>query len=169
MGLAISRAVRESDLHAGVFSLIYGPGVTVGRQLIQHASIKAGGFTGSRAGGITLMQAAASRPEPIPFYAEMSSVNPVFILPSALRDRADAIANGLAASVTLGAGQFCTNPGLIFIPDVDSEDLVAQLAALMNGTPAFTMLTSGICAAYRKGTEALKAEHARRANRGTAE
>ena len=87
----------------------------------------------------------------------MSSVNPVFILPSALRDRTDAIANGLAASVTLGAGQFCTNPGLIFIPDVGSEDLIAQLAASMNGTAAFTMLTSGICAAYRKGTDSLKA------------
>jgi len=157
VGLAVSGAVRESDLPEGVFSLIYGPGTTVGMQLVQHSLIKAGGFTGSRAGGTALMKAAASRSEPIPFYAEMSSVNPVLILPSALPDRTEAIANGLAASVTLGAGQFCTNPGLVFIPEVGSEDLVARLAALITDTPPFTMLTPGICSAYRKGAGALKA------------
>src|SRR5213075_712020 len=103
------------------------PGATVGVQLAQHPMIRAGGFTGSRAGGTELMRATANRPEPIPFYAEMSSVNPVFILASALISRTEAIANGLAASVTLGAGQFCTNPGLVFVPHAGSEELVARL------------------------------------------
>jgi len=157
VGLALSRAVRECDLPEGVFSLIYGPGSDVGTQLVQHPSIKAGGFTGSRTGGSALMQAAANRPEPIPFYAEMSSVNPVFILASALRDQTEAIANGLAASVTLGAGQFCTNPGLVFIPDVGSEEFIARMSALMAAASPFTMLTSTICSAYREGTMALNA------------
>ena len=157
VGLAVSRAVRECDLPAGVFSLIYGPGSEVGAQLVQHPSIKAGGFTGSRTGGFALMKAAADRPEPIPFYAEMSSVNPVFILASALRDQTEAIANGLHASVTLGAGQFCTNPGLVFIPDAGSEELITRLGKLMAAASSFTMLTSTICSAYRDGTTALKA------------
>jgi len=160
VGLAVSRAVRECDLPEGVFSLIYGPGSEVGAQLMQHPSIKAGGFTGSRAGGFALMKAAANRPEPIPFYAEMSSVNPVFILAPALRDQTEAIANGLHASVTLGAGQFCTNPGLVFIPDAGSEELVTRLGELMAAAQPFTMLTSTICSAYREGTTALNANAA---------
>jgi NADP-dependent aldehyde dehydrogenase len=87
----------------------------------------------------------------------MSSVNPVFILPSALRDGAEAIAKGLHASVTLGAGQFCTNPGLVFIADAGSEEFVARLGELMAATPTFTMLTSGICLAYRNGAGGLRA------------
>jgi len=157
VGLALSRAVRECDLPEGIFSLIYGPGSDVGAQLVRHGSIKAGGFTGSRAGGFALMKAAANRPDPIPFYAEMSSVNPVFILASALRDQTESIANGLAASVTLGAGQFCTNPGLVFIPDAGAEELIARLAELMAAASPFTMLTSTISSAYREGTTALKA------------
>jgi NADP-dependent aldehyde dehydrogenase len=102
------------------------------------------------------MKAAAARPEPIPFYAEMSSVNPVFILPSALRERREEIAQGLYGSVTLGAGQFCTNPGLVFIPDEGSEELIARLRELMAATSSFTMLTAGISSAYREGTDALQ-------------
>lgn len=156
VGLAVSRAVREGDFPEGTFSLIYGPGSEVGAQLVRHPLIRAGGFTGSRAGGTALMNAAANRPDPIPFYAEMSSVNPVFILASALREQAKTIANGLAASVTLGAGQFCTNPGLVFVPATGSKDLIADLAALMTAAPQFTMLTLAICSAYREGTTALK-------------
>jgi len=158
VGLSVSRAVRECDLPEGVFSLIYGPGSEVGTQLVQHPSIKAGGFTGSRTGGSALMQVAANRPEPIPFYAEMSSVNPVFILASALGDQSEAIASGLAASVTLGAGQFCTNPGLVFIPDAGSEEFIARMGELMAAASPFTMLTSTICSAYREGTTALNAK-----------
>jgi NADP-dependent aldehyde dehydrogenase len=156
VGLALSDAVRSCDLPEGVFSLIYGPGSEVGAQLVQHPMIKAGGFTGSRAGGLSLMKLASMRPQPIPFYAEMSSVNPVFILPSALTDRTDAIAKGLHGSVTLGAGQFCTNPGLVFVPEEGSEDLIQRLGILMSATPAFTMLTPGICSAYHNGFDALQ-------------
>jgi len=155
IGLAISDAVRTCGLPEGVFSLIYGPGSEVGVQLVKHQVIKASGFTGSRAGGQALMRVASARPHPIPFYAEMSSVNPVFILPSALTERTEEIARGLHGSVTLGAGQFCTNPGLVFIPDKGSEELIERLAELTTATSPFVMLTAGISSAYRQGSNAL--------------
>jgi alpha-ketoglutaric semialdehyde dehydrogenase len=156
VGMTVSDAVRSCDLPEGVFSLLYGPGSDVGVQLVQHPLIKAGGFTGSRAGGQALMKTAAARPEPIPFYAEMSSVNPVFVLPSALGERTEEIAQGLHGSVTLGAGQFCTNPGMVFIPEQGSAQLIERLKDLMAATPSFTMLTAGISSAYRQGTAALQ-------------
>src|SRR6266576_1232920 len=125
-------------------------------QLVRHPEIKAGGFTGSRSGGLALMNAAAARPQPIPFYAEMSSVNPIFILPGALSDRASEIATGLHTSVTLGAGQFCTNPGLVFLPEQGSAGLIDRLKELIDDTARFTMLTSSICSAYRQGVTALQ-------------
>ncbi|PYS66754.1 MAG: aldehyde dehydrogenase (NADP(+)), partial [Acidobacteria bacterium] len=134
------------------FSLIYGSGSEVGTALVKHPLIKAGGFTGSRSGGRALFDAASSRPEPIPFYAEMSSVNPVVILSEALRTRSEQIATGLHSSVTLGAGQFCTNPGLVFLPDSDDAKLfVARLRELMIATPEQTMLTPGIRSSYQQG------------------
>ena len=155
VGLALSDAVRACHLPEGVFSLLYGPGGEVGAQLVQHPAIKAGGFTGSRSGGLALMNAAATRPEPIPFYAEMSSVNPIFVLPAALSQRAEQIADGLQASVTLGTGQFCTNPGLVFVPDKGSAELIGKLGELMAATAPSAMLTPGICSAYREGVIAL--------------
>jgi len=152
VGVAVSDAVRECELHEGVFSLIYGGGSNVGTALVKHPLIKAGGFTGSRSGGRALFDAASSRPEPIPFYAEMSSVNPVVVLPEALRTRSEQVAIGLHASVTLGAGQFCTNPGLVFLPDSDDAKLfVAKLRELMTATPEQTMLTPGIRSSYQQG------------------
>lgn len=152
VGLAVSEAARECGMPDGVFSLLYGAGSDVGMTLIKHPLVKAGGFTGSRAGGRQIFDAASSRPEPIPFYAEMSSVNPVFILPGAMRERRDAIAAGLHGSVTLGAGQFCTKPGLVMVADNDDTRAFAQrLGELMTGTPAFTMLTPGIRSAYQSG------------------
>ena len=152
VGLAVADAVRQCELHQGVFSLLYGSGSEVGTALVKHPLIKAGGFTGSRAGGRALFDAASSRPQPIPFYAEMSSVNPVVILSDALSARADQIATGLHASVTLGAGQFCTNPGLVFLPSGSAADrLVEKLSALMTATPDQTMLTPGIRSSYEKG------------------
>jgi alpha-ketoglutaric semialdehyde dehydrogenase len=151
VGMALSDAVRSCDLPEGVFSLIYGLGNKVGAALVRHPLIKGGGFTGSRAGGRALFDAASSRPEPIPFYAEMSSVNPVIILPGALTERAELIAVGLHGSVTLGAGQFCTNPGLILLPDMEgSKVLIAKLRDLSNGTEAQTMLSPGISASYQR-------------------
>ena len=157
VGLALSDAVKSCDLPEGVFSLLYDAGTDVGTALVRHPLIKAGGFTGSRAGGRALFDLASSRPDPIPFYAEMSSINPVFILPGALRSRSDQLATGLHASVTLGAGQFCTNPGLVLLADNDdSNAFVNKLGALMSGTAEQTMLTPGITTNYRNGVAARK-------------
>jgi alpha-ketoglutaric semialdehyde dehydrogenase len=155
VGLALSAAARDCDLPEGVFSLLFDAGTEVATSLVTHPLIKAVGFTGSRRGGRALFDAASSRPEPIPFYAEMSSVNPVIILPGALRERSDQIAAGLHASVTLGAGQFCTNPGLVLLADnSDSDDFVNKLGQLMAGSAEQTMLTPAIRTSYRNGVAA---------------
>src|ERR1051325_5979495 len=134
--------------------MIYGAGREVGIALVKHPLVKAVGFTGSRSGGRALMDAAAARPEPIPIYAEMASINPVFILPSALKANVDTIATGLHGSVTLGVGQFCTCPGLVFADQGSAtETFVQKLEGLMSATPPGTMLTPDICASYQKGIE----------------
>ena len=156
VGSAVRVAVEKCGLPEGVFSVLFGGGRTVGATLVKDARIKAVGFTGSRAGGRALMDLAAARDEPIPVYAEMSSINPVFVLPGAMSERAEAIATGLHGSVTLGVGQFCTNPGLVFAGGAD-EKFTGTLKGLMGETAAATMLTSGICEAYRGGVEKLGA------------
>ncbi len=126
--------------------------------LVSDPRIKAVGFTGSRAGGLALMKLAAARGEPIPVYAEMSSVNPVLLMPGALKARADAIAQGFAASLTLGTGQFCTNPGLVLALDGPDLDRFAATAAdALSKIAAGQMLTRGICANYKKGVARLTA------------
>jgi len=151
---AITAAVAECDMPPGVFSMLFGSGRTIGQALVRHPRIKAVGFTGSRAGGRTLMDIAAARPEPIPVYAEMSSVNPIVILPGALGERGESIAKGLHGSVTLGVGQFCTNPGLVFLPaGAAAEKFAATLARLMEDTPTCPMLHSGIRSAYSEGIQ----------------
>ncbi|MDR5754506.1 MULTISPECIES: aldehyde dehydrogenase (NADP(+)) [unclassified Caballeronia] len=156
VGRVIQQVARDMDLPEGVFSLIVGAGRTVGEALVAHPAIKAVGFTGSRAGGTSLMQVAARRPEPIPVYAEMSSINPVFLLPTALATRGAAIAQGFVDSLVLGAGQFCTNPGLaIAIDGPDLAKFVEAASAALSAKPAQTMLTSGIHAAYREGESRL--------------
>ena len=156
VGLAISEAVAECGLHGGVFSLLFGAGNDIGERLVSHPLIKAGGFTGSRNGGKALARVAASRPEPIPFYAEMSSVNPLIVLPGAMRDRGEGIATGLHGSITLGAGQFCTKPGLVLVPTGDATTgFIDRLATLMGAAQAFTLLNPGIQRAYVAGTETL--------------
>jgi NADP-dependent aldehyde dehydrogenase len=121
---------------------------------VKHPLIKAVGFTGSRAGGRALMDAAATRPEPIPVYAEMGSINPVFLLPGAVQASAESLAGGLHGSVTLGVGQFCTNPGLVFIQSGPSaEPFLKKLESLMQTTPLGTMLTPSICAEYHEGVQ----------------
>ena len=155
VGLAVSIAARDCDLPEGVFSLLFDAGTEVAIALVEHVLIKAVGFTGSRRGGRALFDAASSRPEPIPFYAEMSSVNPVIILPGALRERSDQIAAGLHGSVTLGAGQFCTNPGLVLLEDnKDADAFVKKLGELMAGSAEQTMLTPAIRTSYRNGVAA---------------
>lgn len=163
VGRALQDAVRQSGLPEGVFSLLFGSGGQVGTTLMKHPLVKAGGFTGSRVAGRILMDVAASRPEPIPFYAEMSSTNPVFILPGALRDRADAIASGLHGSFTLGAGQFCTKPGMVFLPrGSEASKFGERLGQMVSGSGPFHLLTRVIHESYasavarRRGEQQVK-------------
>jgi len=161
VGTAVSDAARKCELPEGVFSLLFGAGPGVGTSLVENPAIKAIAFTGSRAGGRALMSLAATRPEPVPFYAEMSSINPVFILPGALKARWKSIAAGLHGSVTLGSGQFCTKPGVVVLPagpnGEDSTSFRDELQRLMTDTPPSLMLTPGIRDAYFRGLSSLEA------------
>ncbi len=124
--------------------------------IVEHPLIKAIGFTGSLKGGKAIFDAAARRAEPIPVYAEMGSANPVFILPGALREKKTEIAKGLTASVTLGAGQFCTNPGLVFWAASEAAaQFQNEMASNFQGAVSATMLTSGIHQAYKSAIENL--------------
>ncbi|MGE5414566.1 MAG: aldehyde dehydrogenase (NADP(+)) [Syntrophomonadaceae bacterium] len=146
---AVRTAAREIGMPEGVFGMIHGTSPEVGITLVTHPAIRAVGFTGSLSAGRTLFDAAALRPEPIPVYAEMGSANPVFVLPGAIADRASAIARGLAASVTLGAGQFCTNPGLVFVVDSPAASaFLEEAGAALEATAPGTMVHAGIKAAY---------------------
>jgi NADP-dependent aldehyde dehydrogenase len=158
VGRAIQAAVTECGLHEGVFSMLFGAGNWLGGALVADPRIKAVGFTGSRGGGLALMRIAAQRPEPIPVYAEMSSINPVLILPHALKTRGEAIARAFVASLTMGAGQFCTNPGIVMgLEGAGLDDFAARAAENLSGAAAATMLTPGIAAAYRTGVERIAA------------
>src|SRR5215472_7226108 len=149
VGRALQESVRECGLPEGAFSLLFGHGSEVGTALMKHPLVRAGGFTGSRTAGRILMDIAASRAEPIPFYAEMSSTNPVFILPGALRERGESIASGLHASFTLGAGQFCTKPGMVFLEkSPDADRFARKLRDLVDGASGFHLLTEAIHSSY---------------------
>ncbi len=157
VGRAVQQAARECGLPDGVFALLYGAGNEIGAALVVDPHIKAVGFTGSRAGGVALMQIAQNRPEPIPVYAEMSSINPVYLLPGALADRAGAIAAGFVAAQQMGAGQFCTSPGLLLaIDDAGLDSFLEQAGALLSDSPCQTMLTPGIHQAFEAGIRALE-------------
>ena len=157
VGQAVSASVLDCALAEGTFSLVYGTGRETGSALVRHPALKAAGFTGSRAGGQALMKLAAERPEPIPFYAEMSRINPVFILPGAMAESPDQLAAGLPGSMTLGVGQFCTNPGLTILDGTaDIEPVGAKLGELVVGSPGATMLNSGISDAYDSGADLLR-------------
>src|SRR5437868_6852237 len=145
---AIQKAAAATQIHPGIFSLVHGTSHDVGLRLVRHSAAKAVGFTGSRNAGKILMNMAAARPEPIPFYAEMSSTNPVFILPGALRENTGKIAAGLQTSFTVGSGQFCTKPGLVFIPGEQSADFDRTLEKNMDALEPFVMLTNGIASRY---------------------
>lgn len=157
VALAVTRAVAASGHHPGTFSFLLGPGFELGQALVTDPRIKAVGFTGSRAGGLALAAAAAGRPEPIPVYAEMSSINPVVVLPGAVGGDVTELATAYVGSLTLGAGQFCTNPGLLFLPAGEAGDAFLEAAgrAVAEVTGA-TMLTPGIAEAYRSGVAALR-------------
>lgn len=149
---AIRRAVVACGLHAGVFSMLHGVGRVIGTELVKHPFARAVGFTGSRTAGRALFDAAASRPDPIPVFAEMSSLNPVFILPGLMSRRPQELADGLRGSVTLGVGQFCTKPGLVFgIEGAEFDAFGKCLAESIATVAPTTMLHGGICDAYHKG------------------
>nr|WP_067286688.1 aldehyde dehydrogenase (NADP(+)) [Marinobacterium profundum] len=159
VGFAVQAAVAKCSLPEGVFSLMFGSGREVGQALVADSRVQAVGFTGSRSGGTALMATAQARPQPIPVYAEMSSINPVFLLPQALQSRGTELAQGFVASLAMGAGQFCTSPGLVIAQSGAALnaflDVVAEAA---QATPAQTMLTPGIHGAFNDGVGVL-AQH----------
>jgi 2,5-dioxopentanoate dehydrogenase len=146
---AIQKAAKDTGMPDGVFSMLYDDTVEIGQALVKHPDIKAVAFTGSYRGGKAIFDTAMQRPEPIPVYAEMGSTNPVFILPNAVKANGETLAQNYLNSVTLGVGQFCTNPGLMFYEsDTAFKDLLTQKAAAAIGG---VMLNKGIKAAYDKG------------------
>ncbi|RST31430.1 aldehyde dehydrogenase (NADP(+)) [Sphingomonas ginkgonis] len=158
---AIHRAVDACGLPAGVFGHLSGPGNELGSALVRDPRIAAVGFTGSRGGGLALVRIAQERPVPIPVYAEMSSINPVVLAPAALRARGAALGSAFVQSLTMGAGQFCTNPGLVLAIEGEGLDaFVGAARAALTQAAGQTMLTGGIHSAYRAGIEALQGHSA---------
>ena len=156
VGGAVRAAVARCGLPAGTFTLLLGANET-GAALVRDPRIKAVGFTGSRGGGLALAALAAARPEPIPVYAEMSSINPVYLMPGALAARAEALGKAFVGSLTLGAGQFCTNPGLVLaLAGADLDAFVASATAALGAYAPAPMLTPGIHGAYEAGRKALE-------------
>ena len=155
---AVTRAVAVSGLPAGVFSMVFADGATVGTELVRHPAVAAVGFTGSRRAGLALVAAAASRLVPIPVYAEMSAVNPVFLLPERLAEAAAELGTAFVGSLTLGAGQFCTNPGIVV--GIDGSDLDRFAAAARHAVAAAApapMLTGRIASSFADGVTRLTA------------
>jgi NADP-dependent aldehyde dehydrogenase len=159
VGRAIMQAVAQCGLPGGVFSLLTGSGNGIGQTLVAHPAIQAVGFTGSRSGGTALMAVAAARPQPIPVYAEMSSINPVFLMSNALAARAESIAAGFATSLTMSTGQLCTNPGLVLgIAGPDFDRFCVAATRAVETVAAGTMLTPGIASSYQSAVHRA-AEH----------
>jgi NADP-dependent aldehyde dehydrogenase len=151
----ITESVIAHDLHPGVFSMLFDSANAIGSALVKHPLIRAVAFTGSLRGGRALMDLAAARPNPIPCFTEMSSGNPVFILPGALRKGPAALAQSLFGSFTLGAGQFCTKPGVVFVSEsTESAAFFDELKSLVEQAQPFTLLTGGIAHEYDRATEA---------------
>ncbi|MBL7792274.1 MAG: aldehyde dehydrogenase (NADP(+)) [Saprospiraceae bacterium] len=156
---AIQRAIAKCNAPSHLAQHVLGNGFAIGRTLVEHPATKAVGFTGSAAGGKSLLAYAQQRDEPIPVFAEMGSINPVVLLPQALSTRAEAIATAYAGSITLGMGQFCTNPGLLLAIDGPELDrFLPLLAQAFNQTPAAKMLHTGIHTAYMDKMKAALAQ-----------
>ena len=155
-GRAVTRAIRKSHVPPGVFSLLQAESTNVGAALVQHPLIKAVAFTGSLAGGRALFDLACSRPEPVPVYAEMGSVNPVFFLPEIVEDRGSSLAAALVESLTLGVGQFCTAPGLILvIEDGATEIFLREVESCLAAKLPGIMLHDGIKQNFLEGLNRL--------------
>lgn len=157
VGRAITAAVEACDLPPGTFSLIHGHQTEVGVRLVEHPDTEAVGFTGSLPAGRAIFDAATSREEPIPVYAEMGSVNPQFVLPGALEERGDEIAEGLTNSVTMGTGQFCTNPGLVFgLEGPEMASFSQATASHLQDTSPSHMLHEGIRSGFEQGVDRVR-------------
>lgn len=175
IGAAILKAVAATGMPEGVFSMLYDSGYSVGEVLVGHPLTKAVTFTGSYKGGMALAKLAAERSAPIPVFAEMGSINPVVLLPGSLQKRPHELASKYAASITLGGGQFCTNPGLLLgIKSEGLDSFISELSKLMSEIPSATMLTPGICKNYHTLSEEVLQEKgvslfARSEKSGTAE
>ncbi len=150
----VAKVAQETGMPEGVFSLLYGGGRKVGQVVVNAPTVQAVGFTGSRAGGTALMEIAAKRPQPIPVYAEMSSINPMVILPGALERGEEALAEAFFGSLTLGVGQFCTNPGLVFLPTGHGDAFLKRLGELVEAGAPGTMLNATIGKSYAEATAA---------------
>ena len=149
----MAEAAKKIGMPEGVFSLLFSDGYEIGQALVKHPAIKAVGFTGSRYGGRALMDIAAARKEPIPVYTEMSSVNPTFFLPGAIEKRGDALVTGLYASVTGGTGQFCTKPGLVFLPEsAETSAFISNFKSQISNTQPSPLLTAGIQKSYNSAS-----------------
>ena len=156
---AINTAAEKTGMPDGIFSMVHGISHEAGTTLVSHKDIKAVGFTGSLRGGRALFDIASRREEPIPVYAEMGSTNPVFILPGAMAQRAEEISAQLHGSFTLGVGQFCTNPGVVFIQDsTNVKGFESKLSDLITTSTSETMLTQGIHNAFCDGVENLASQ-----------
>lgn len=153
---AIAAAIEKTGQHPGVFSLIQSNSRQAGEALVTHPLIKAVGFTGSLGGGRALFNLASSRPDPIPFYGELGSVNPVFMLPAALAARGDKLGEAWAGSLTMGVGQFCTNPGVaIALDSTDVDGFISAAQGALEKVAEQPMLTTGIAESYRRGRDQL--------------
>jgi alpha-ketoglutaric semialdehyde dehydrogenase len=150
---AINNAAQKCGVPKGVFSLLQGIGNELGAGLVKHPGIQAVGFTGSEAGGRALMDIAAARPDPIPVFAEMGSINPLFIGPNTLAAQADGIAAGLSGSVCMGTGQFCTSPGLAV--SVANQAFETALKNKLSEAPRGYLLNPQIAASLQKGLKRL--------------
>jgi len=156
--LAIHNAIKRCEIPLGVFSFVQGGGHETGANLVQHPAIKAVGFTGSLKGGRALFDLCAARPEPIPFFGELGSVNPVFMLPGVLADKAGSLGAAWAGSLLLGAGQFCTNPGVVLVPEgQDGDAFVESAVVALSQAGAQTMLSQGIANSCARGAQQLQA------------
>ena len=153
---AIHESIKTCNVHPGTVSVVQGGSREVGQALVKHPLIKAVGFTGSFAGGKALYDLCAAREEPIPFFGELGSVNPMFLLPQAIANRGGEIASGWVGSLTMGAGQFCTNPGIAIVIDgADAEKFINDVSTLLSKVDSQMMLTDGISEAFRKGCERM--------------
>ena len=153
---AVHAAIQKCDLHPGVFSFVQGGNRAVGQSLVQHPLIQAVGFTGSLGGGRALFDLCAQRPEPIPFFGELGSVNPMFMLPGALAENAAELGKGWSGSLTIGAGEFCTNPGIAVVrAGEDADALIASVREAFAQTEGQVMLTDGMASAYAQGAEKM--------------